>query len=234
MSPGTYSDFCAHAAAEHPKEACGALVTAAGRDRYVPCRNVADCPEETFALEPADYLRASETGEILAVCHSHPDGPATPSQADRSACEASGLPWYILSWPAAELYRIEPVGYEAPLIGRPFVHGVHDCYSLVRDYYRRELAIELPDFPRAELWWEKGYNLYAENFKKAGFCTVEDLQKHDVILMQVQASVTNHAAVHLGDSIILHHLYGRLSGRTVYGGYWAKHTTHILRHRGRA
>ena len=38
-------------------------------------------------------------------------------------------------------------------------------------------------------------------------------------------------AKRLGDGLILHHLQGRLSSRDVYGGYWQKITTHILRHR---
>ena len=33
------------------------------------------------------------------------------------------------------------------------------------------------------------------------------------------------------DNIILHHCHGRLSSRDVYGGYWRKVTTHVLRHR---
>jgi cell wall-associated NlpC family hydrolase len=48
--------------------------------------------------------------------------------------------------------------------------------------------------------------------------------------MQVASPVPNHAAVYLGDGLILHHLQGRLSSRDVYGGYWQKVTTHALRH----
>ena len=48
--------------------------------------------------------------------------------------------------------------------------------------------------------------------------------------MQVASPVPNHAAVYLGDGLILHHLQGRLSSRDVYGGYWQKITTHILRY----
>ena len=47
--------------------------------------------------------------------------------------------------------------------------------------------------------------------------------------MQVLSNVPNHAAIYLGGDVIGHHLYGRLSGRDVYGGYYKKHTTHVLR-----
>jgi len=50
--------------------------------------------------------------------------------------------------------------------------------------------------------------------------------------MQVQSKngVPNHAGVYLGDGIMLHHLYGRLSSRDVYGGYWREVTRLTLRH----
>jgi hypothetical protein len=56
----------------------------------------------------------------------------------------------------------------------------------------------------------------------------DNLKVGDCFLMQVASPVPNHAAVYLGDGLILHHLQGRLSSRDVYGGYWQKVTTHIL------
>ncbi|WP_230384747.1 lysis system i-spanin subunit Rz, partial [Burkholderia pseudomallei] len=34
--------------------------------------------------------------------------------------------------------EFEPGGYVARLVGRQFVHGVHDCYAIVRDWYLAE------------------------------------------------------------------------------------------------
>lgn len=219
--------FKAHAAAEYPREACGLLVDGV----YVPCDNIASTPSEHFVLAPASYLAASRLGKIEAVCHTHPNNTCEPSEADLSACEATKLPWYILSWPTAKLRSFAPSGYEAPLIGRTFVHGVHDCYSLARDYYKRTLGLDLPDFDRRDMWWNEGGNLYVENFQKAGFVRVDDaVREHDGLLMQIVSKVTNHGAVYIGDGLILHHVQNRLSCRTPYGGYWAKNTTHHLRH----
>ncbi|WP_405051537.1 NlpC/P60 family protein [Silvimonas sp.] len=60
------------------------------------------------------------------------------------------------------------------------------------------------------------------HFAEAGFVRVnDDLQPGDVILMQVRSPHdANHSAVYLGDGFMLHHLYGRLSSRDVFGGYW--------------
>lgn len=219
-----------HAAREQPRESCGVLLIAAGRERYLPCRNMADGANH-FIINPSDWARAEDRGEIVAVVHSHVGTPPLPSMADRVQCEQTGLPWIIVNWPTGSVNEFKPERYEAPLVGREFCHGVLDCYSLVRDYYKQECRIELPDFDRDELWWEKGGDLYLDNFETAGFVEVFDpLKKHDVILMQVASSRVNHSAVYLGDAVILQHLMKRLSSRDIYGGYWQKCTRKIVRH----
>src|SRR5260363_36280 len=120
-----------------------------------------------------------------------------------------------------------------PLIGRPFSHGILDCYTLIRDYYQRALRLDLPDFERAPEWWTQGGNLYLDHFDEAGFIEVPlpALQQHDVLLMQNAAPVPNHSAIYLGGGRILQHCQGHLSAESIYGGYWRKCTTHCLRHR---
>lgn len=227
-------EIFAHAAKESPRECCGLVVVIKGRSRYWPCQNLA-IGTEHFELSPEDYAAAEDAGEIVAVVHSHPFANCAPSEADRVACERSKLRWHIVGYPTNTWSEISPTGYKTPLVGRVFAHGVLDCYALVRDYYAETLSIELPDFPRRDGWWQKGsngeppQNLYLDNFEKAGFVrALREPQLHDVLLMQVQADVPNHAAIYLGNETILHHLHSRLSSRDAYGGYWAKHTTQVL------
>lgn len=233
MNEKTLGSARVHAADEYPRECCGLVVVVKGRERYVRCKNLA-AGTEHFILDPSDYAAAEDIGDVVAVIHSHPDAPATPSEADLVSCEATGLPWHILSWPADDVRSIEPTGYQAPLVGRTFAHGVLDCWSLVRDFYARELRIDLPDFERRDDWWAHGENLYMDGYPKAGFVAVSQDSPEmvgDVILMQRRAEVPNHAGVYLGGGLMLHHMHGRLSTREVYGGYWREITRCILRHR---
>lgn len=222
-----------HAAAEEPRECCGLLVAMfeAQGLRYIPCKNVAPVGPDRFRVDPMDYALAEEQGEVVAVVHSHPNASANPSMADRVGCERSQLPWLVVGWPSGVIKQLEPEGWQAPYVGREFCHGVLDCYTLIQDWYWRELHIELPDFEREDTWWEGDQDLYMDNFAAAGFVKVAGLpQRHDVALMQVLSNKANHGAVFVGGGNILHHLHGRLSCYDVYGGYWERHTMALLRH----
>ena len=62
--------------------------------------------------------------------------------------------------------------------------------------------------------------------------TMAHMEEHAVLvgtLMTIGANVPNHGAVYVGDNIIEHHLYGRLSSREVYGQFYRERTTHVLR-----
>lgn len=220
-----------HGLAEYPRESCGLVIIQRGRQVYVPCRNMA-LDRDQFIIDPNDYAAADERGEILAVIHSHPDIPPTPSQADLAGCSASGLAWHIVSLPAGQWSEIYPSGYIAPLVGREWAFGTLDCYSIIRDWYRQERSIELPDFYRQDDFWKRGENLYMDNFAKAGFheIAVNDLCCGDVILMTNGSAMPTHGAVYLGDGMIIHHVQNRLSSREIYGGIWQKNTVGALRY----
>jgi proteasome lid subunit RPN8/RPN11 len=219
----------AHAIATAPHECCGLAIIFKGKLKYIPCTNMLS--GDAFCIPVEEYAKAEELGEVVGVCHSHVNIPAVPSEADKVACEASQVPWLIVSIPTKEFTILNPEGYKAPLIGRPFYHGVLDCYSIVRDYYKEVLNISIPDFRRDNCWWDLGQNLYLENYEKAGFTKVQDLKEHDVILMALGSTIVNHAAVYIGDNKVLQHCTNRLSSRDVYGGYWQKNTHCVVRHR---
>ena len=244
-----------HALADYPREACGLIVAVGRTQKYVPCRNVADDGRD-FRLPAEDYAAAEDLGQVLAVVHSHIDRSPMPTEADLVSCEGTGLPWHIVAVgrDAGEdgpkvmgWHSFEPSGYVAPLVGRQFFHGSLDCYGLIRDFFARELSIDLPDFERPDRWWDDPDQgeLYLDNFERAGFVRVDDGPRYaDVILMQYRSDRTNHGGVYLGDAelksqpglhpvpnALLHHAMPRLSERVVYGGMWRDNTRMIVRHR---
>lgn len=220
-----------HARLCYPLESCGLIIIWKGKERYVPCRNLYSGSNSHFEIDQKDYAAAEESGEVIKIVHSHPNEAPIPSSADLTMCEETKLPWVIVNWPTGVIKEFQPTGYQAPLVGRVFTHGVLDCYTLIRDFYKQELLIDLPDFEREDDWWKKGQDLYRKHFAEAGFFVIEKgLRKGDLCLMQLGSDTTNHGAVYLGDGLILHHPMNRLSGRDVYGGFWQSITTLFLRH----
>lgn len=237
----------AHAADDYPREACGLILAIGRKHEYVRCNNTAVDATEEFRIAPEDYAAAEDRGQIVAIVHSHPDATSRPSNADIAMCNASGLPWYILSWPEGDLRLLEPED-SVSLLRRPFVHGVTDCWQVCADWYQREWGLEFERFERHDGWWEKpdGPSLYEQHFEAAGFCRVDQPQRGDMIVMAVgRTAHPNHAGIYLGTDpslpgenaqvfgtgpFLLHHLYGRPSEIIVFGGPWLDRTRLILRH----
>lgn len=223
-----------HAKSLFPGEACGLVVVVRGKERYWPCRNLSTDPRDHFLMDPVDYAAAEEAGEITAIVHSHVYLPPIPSEADKVACEATGLKWHIVSLPNETWGELEPCGYEAPLVGREHCWGTLDCWSIVRDWYKRERGIDLINLPRQRDFWKSGNDILGGNYVEAGFRLLTEEEKPevgDVFLMQTgDSTVPNHVALYLGDDLILHHAEGRLSSRDVYGGWYKKHTVKVVRY----
>ena len=230
-----------HANRDYPREACGVII---GKE-YIPCTNIS--PDDAqFEIDPLDIVGASKEGEIVAYVHSHPDGSTNPSMPDRVQMNLHGLPWIITNGTECAIH--EPDGYQAPLLGREYHHGIMDCYTLIQDYYQRELDITLNDYERANAWWEDKDSkpLYLDGFKNEGFVEVDTVQKHDLILCRLgRTEHVNHALVFIGDGklksertddvvgndLVLHHPYGRESLREIYGENWQRRSAIIIRHK---
>lgn len=222
------ADALAHAASCQPLESCGVVVNGG----FHPIPNHAT-EYDTFVMDMPAYVAAAKTGKIEAIVHSHVYAPPQASDGDRAMCEATGLPWLIVAWPVGNHAVIEPNGYRAPLVGRKWAWGTHDCFGLIRDGFKDYSGIDMPDFNREWLWWDNGGNIIADQFAEAGFVAVSDDWRHcDVIGMQIWPSkVVNHLGLFLYPDVILHQMLGRLSVREVYGGLYAQATVLHLRHR---
>lgn len=227
----------AHAMVDPTREACG-IVTEAG---YEPHPNVHPTPATHFRMSE-EVARRIAAGEVKAVVHSHTeDGLPYPSMEDQRQAIDMAIPWGLCvirhGIPQRPFFWGEGVP-RPPLMPRNFRWGPSaddgggDCFALVRDWYLQERGLDLPDVPRDETWDEHMAHAYTEGWKREGFRPVafEAVQPGDALLMAVAgpASRPNHAAIYLGDDMILHVLRNRMAERAPMG-FWRSNIIMALR-----
>lgn len=97
----TVEQIAAHAAREHPREACGLLLGSGDRiDQALPSINLAADPERAFEIDPALLLRCHREARaggpaLIGWYHSHPAGGAGPSATDAARAVEAGKLWLI-------------------------------------------------------------------------------------------------------------------------------------------
>ena len=226
-------DALFHAKDQDPKESCGLLIDIKGKEKYYPCKNLSNYSQQCFIIDPEDYAKAEDNGKILAVIHSHPVTPPIASQADMISCEESGLVWHIVNPKTEQWGFYKPSGYKPPLIGRHWVWGITDCWSLVRDWYKEKLGITLRDWDRPTTPEEFIENpMFEKCAWRTGFRQLrpdEKLENGDLLFMSIMATGLNHVAIFL-DGDVLHHLADRISCKEPYNQWLLKCTGMRLRY----
>lgn len=231
-----------------PNEACGLIVAKGRKTTLIGCENISEDPRNNFQISHLKWAEITdELGyKVVAVWHSHVNEPAEPSVGDKMGCELTALPWFITAiYQSApgEFTHVEPTlltpsGFELPYEGRPYVFGVMDCYSIVREYLQREHGIEMDFLAQCRVpdWAKKGHNFFVDNYQSQNLVrlpTGTEPQPGDLFFIQVNNRVPDHIAVYVGDDMILHHQHGRLSCKSIYSGFWQYRTTHHLRHQSK-
>ena len=215
-----------HARAAYPNECCGVIIGG----QYRPMRNLSKTPTKTFKMDLGD-LRPE------AIVHSHPDGIDAPSAYDMAQQRATGVPWVIVKVMKEGCKPPFVFGGDiSPLIGRTFRHGVHDCYSLIQDWFEGQGQRHLtPEIPRNWHWWSQGESLYMDHYAAAGWVRTNQPEIGCLGFMQTAGSnVANHAGVLIPGGWFLHHLVGRLSQRERVEQWlpsikmWVKHPSFVL------
>ena len=240
LSAMAENDARAHALADYPREACGLIVDGL----YVPCTNIAAEPLANFKIAGVEILARTKGKRLEAIVHSHPTANAAPSENDMRAQLGAALPFVIVptNGETCGTTVMWGDGVAIPdLVGREFMHGVTDCYSSVRDFFRLPGDVleaqgfprpayepfTLPEVPREDGWWgrpgEPGEDLYTKGFEPNGFVRIShsEARPGDGFLCRIRSEQLNHAGVLVSNDLIFHHLPGRLSRREP-AGIWAR------------
>lgn len=236
LTKKSLKEISSHSESCYPEECCG-VITLDGRAQKV-LRAENEHPDDRtkyFKIPAPFYVKCrNEADSIIAIYHSHPNGPRNFSIDDIAISEVLETPIVMMEWPKGDYIYYEPKHKgKMSYLARPFVLGILDCYTLIRDYYLRELDIHLPRDSKSYPWWEKGESLYLDNVVKY-FNEVdglENIQVHDCVLMHMVSKVPEHGAIYVGDSKILHHPIGNLSRHSVFSRFYQEKVHSVWRHK---
>jgi len=212
-------------------EVCGLISIVKGREKYFPCKNLADDAEDEFVICPDDWMEAEDAGELVGVFHSHPNCSPKPSKTDLISCNYLDLPFYIVNPSLNEWHYMEPTGYKQPLIGRSWKWGTSDCWTLVIDYFA-EKGLTIKNWTRPNKPEDILTNGILERIiPESGFKIVEDeMQVGDLLLMKFVGPDPDHVAIYIGEQMVVHHLSGKLSSRDLYNQFLIDSTVKRYRH----
>lgn len=186
--------------------------------------NVHPEPTKAFSLSHDDKAMLLDKRPALFL-HSHPHGSAEPSDRDTESQIATGWTWGIVAVHGNlsgvyDVSRPEIWGPEKPvepLLGRTYLWGVRDCWTLCEDYYRANVRI-LDPIPRvrepgSHHHHARGRDPFRYWPPRLGFKPIarHERQPGDLAIMFWNSPIANHCAIYLGEGKYLHQLRNRLS-----------------------
>lgn len=234
-SMGWKDNAVKYAKTTNPDEACGLVAIIKGSETFWPCKNLADSKFEYFIIDPDDWAECEDNGEIIGIFHSHTIGASTPSETDKASCEFLNIPYYIYSISNNDWSYYKPTGYKpASLIGREFIWGKYDCWSLVTDWYLQTKNIKIPYWNRPKKIKDFINNPEFEialpklNFVKQK--SNNDIKIGDVLLFKSINNTLSHVALYIGDMMILNHSIKSLSCREPFDNRYQKQLVGVYRY----
>lgn len=247
LTPEIKADIARMASLIPDAEACGLIMSSSDGLVASACRNISPRPESSFAI-PHSILRwAMGSGSLEAIWHSHcPPSEPGLSELDKLVAEKLRVPCVAYDIERGQFHVHSPCGYEVPYLGRPFVPGVFDCWTLVMDWHWRELNIKLEDISHevrnvggaalARLLARTDASSSGEllkALKDRGFAErpIQGGLAGDVLLMSsdnIQSPL--HMAICLGKDRMLHHPEDGESLEEFISPYWRGIVKGCVRH----
>lgn len=120
------------------------------------------------------------------------------------------------------------------LLGKNYITGFQDCYSVVRDFYSQVFDIHLENYARPDDFQADGFNLIQTVKNNPEFLSRplnrNLLVEGDVLIFRVASDVENHFGVYVGNGLFIHHLIKTKSKEDNLDAKWMRRVTSVLRH----
>lgn len=198
-----------HAMLCYPEEACGLIVD---QKEVFICKNVAPNKFHSYEINPIDYVKASRSGLITAIYHSHVERENFGfSYRDILNSENHKVDMILYDYCCDLFSYYSPRGVLPKYIGRKFKMGESDCFTLVQDYYKNELNIELKNYfnDRGEGFFNKNRKglLFSDFLKMAEEQNLSpvgnnDARNGDILCVRTE-KIISHLGIYLRGDYVL-------------------------------
>tara|TARA_Y100000004_G_C8862084_1_gene389527 strand:- start:221 stop:964 length:744 start_codon:yes stop_codon:yes gene_type:complete len=207
-----------HALEKAPEECCGLIFDDGVKMNSFKCKNDAQNPLVNFSINPIDYLKCSYRGNIVATYHSHKNNDMF-SYLDKENSINHRLDYVMYNIKSNSFHHYDYKKNKIFYLNIPFQVGKNDCFTLVRNYMKENLSVELPeeviraykkgsekkDLQKSIDLIEKVSLDYDERkFFKVKIENKSDLKENDIVVLGLKGKPM-HLGVFLGNGLILHH-----------------------------
>lgn len=217
-----------------PNECCGFLLEIDNKLSIFKCSNAADNKLHNFLISPQEYIKASNTGKIVYIYHSHPSETHDYSFSSLDKINSVGhkIPMILYNIHNDKFSIFDDNELELKYIGYPFEYNKHDCLSLVEEFYEKEFNIKLPKIDRDSKTLKETPNLMINNITYYGFNEInkEEKLKYGDILITNGKNGPSHLLIYVNNNQILHHPINSYSTICQYTNSHKDNTVKILRH----
>lgn len=236
-SSNFFDSIIQHASSSPGKEVCGFVILS---DDLIPYTeesiNENPKPEDSFSISPAKFLNNKLSKNILGIYHSHTKHSEFPSEHDKIASEATGVPYLIYSLVTKKFFLYYPESYEPTnLLGRPYVKGFYECTCILKDYFISNLNNNITTWN--ENYWlpesDQEANKLLLNILNDNLIELnkkDNIQKHDIIVFELREGKRFHVGIYLGNDYFVHQPMHGLSSNQLFDERWQSKVKHVYRH----
>jgi len=235
-----------HSLIEMPNECCGLIVKNKSTSlvEVHQCKNQSTSKSTGFSLSPRDYLKASKTGKILAVYHSHPNDSEGFSPIDKINSKNHNINYLLYCVGKDKFLEYFPETPQEEYTGRSFKKDGNNCITIFREFYKKEVGYDIPKKFNWKTIHEnfkpvlKGEAVTSEalafaksiGFEKIEVNSVEDLERNDgIVLYSKEHDFVAHVLIYLGNGKVLYQPRDAKSQIRDYGKAFLKDTVCVFR-----
>lgn len=217
-----------------PREACGFIVEKNNRISCITANNIAQDPIRNFQISSIDFLNVKNTNNILYIYHSHLSDNFDFSELDILTSDNLNIPFllYVIKDNSYKFYF--PTNFKKRYIGRYFKIGENDCFTFIKEYFLKELNINIEPIIKnysnhieAQKVFDK--NLELNFLEKNNFFRVDEdnLETNDLLI--ISTSFGKHFAIYIGNNKIIHQPIFGFSKIENYCNFYRRHTAAVYR-----